>query len=172
MTAPQPVLNKAEMVKTAFFWDKVAEDAKSRADQIRGEMTALARAELERDGVAPTWRIPGFGTLSLGIEQDSVAVIDERAYLKWVERAHPSEVETVTRVRQVWGSHYLKYLAKRGAVIDDEGTVVPGLEFRPGGAPRGVAIRAEPAAKAETADLARAFLDSLTGNAPAAGGEG
>lgn len=171
-TAPAPAMNKAETAKTALFWDEVAREAKARADQFRADMTAQQQAELDRDGVAPTWRIPGFGLVSLGIEQDSVTVTDERAFLRWVAAAHPSEVETVHRVRPSWGSHFLKYLAKRGETVDDEGTVIPGLEFRPGGAPRGAAIRADAAAKTETADLARAFLDSLSSTEPPpAGGE-
>jgi hypothetical protein len=157
MTAP----NRADGARYVTFWTAIAAEATARAAAVRNDLTAQAIDELERDGVAPTWRIPGLGTVPLALTSDTVAVTDPGAYLKWMKVAHPEEVETLVRVRPAYDEHFRKYLAQRGHVVDDEGTVIPGLEFRAGGRATGVSVRATTAAKEEAASLASGLLDSI-----------
>lgn len=153
---------RATLAQDALFWSAVADAAKEKAQQARAALDLQARAELERDGTAPTWRIPGVGTVPLALTSDSVDVTDPRAYLAWVRDRYPTEIETVVQVRPAFDKALREAAAKRGAACDDEGTVIPGLTFRPGGAPRGVSIRPSADAKTTAARTAGEFLTFAT----------
>lgn len=158
--APGP--NRSEQARLAVFWGAVASAASARAKTFTAGLEAQAREELERDGYAPTWRIPGLGTVPLALTSDRVDISDEAAYVAWVARRHPTEVETITRVRAAFDEQFRRQLARRGEPLcDDEGTIIPGLTFRQGGLPRGIQIRPEPAAKEAAAALAGAYLDAM-----------
>ncbi|GAA4439679.1 hypothetical protein [Phytohabitans houttuyneae] len=154
MTAP----NRAELAQDALFWSAVADAAKEKAQRARAALDSQARAELERDGVAPTWRIPGVGTVPLSLTSDSVDVTDPDAYLAWVAKRHPTEVETTVHVRPAFDKAVREAAAKRGAPCDEQGEVIPGLTYRSGGAPRGVSIRPSTDARAAAARAAERFL--------------
>ncbi len=160
--------NRADLAHEAVFWAAVAEQAAARAKPARAGQEEQARAELARDGVAPTWRIPGLGTVPLAVTQPSVTVVDEQAYLAWVAERHPTEVEEVVRVRAAFDADLRRQLA--AAECDPPctpgGEVIPGLSFRPGGQPAGVSVRATSAAKATALAVARDVLDSLRPTAP------
>lgn len=158
MTAP----NRAETARQAVLWTAVAAEARARAAALSAELEAEARTELARDGVAPTWRIPGLGTVPLALSKDRVDVVDEQAYIGWVADHHPSEVEELVRVRPVFDEHLRKQLARRGAELrDEQGRPVPGLAFVRGGQPRGISLRPDPAARQGAASAAAAFLDAM-----------
>lgn len=155
MSAP----TKAELAQQALFLSSLAAKAKERLDTVRGELETIARDELARDGAAPTWRIPGVGTVPLALTADAVEVVDETAYLAYVAVRYPEQIER--RVRPAFDKLLREQAAKRGAALDDEGTVIPGCLFRPGGQPRGISIRPAAPAKDASLELAEAFVDSL-----------
>lgn len=157
MSAP----TRAELAQQALLWGSVADVARARASSARAALEAQARQELERDGVAPTWRIPGFGTVPLSLSQDRVEVTDEAALVAWVADNYPSEVETVLTVRPAFRDLLLKGLAESGEdCCTADGTRVPGVVFRAGGQPRGVTIRPAAGVKAAAAELAAVMLDN------------
>lgn len=154
--------NRAERAQMAHFWDSVADDAKIRSQAIRQELTAEASAEFQRDGIAPTWRIPGFGSVPLNLTSDTVEVTDPDAYAKFVAERWPDEVESVLRVRKAFDGRLRASAVKRGdPPTTADGEVIPGLVFRPGGQPKGIQIRPDDQAKELAAHTAHAFLDSL-----------
>jgi hypothetical protein len=157
---PQPAPNRAEQARLAVFWRSVAAAATDRAAALTGDLEAQARAEYDRDGSAPTWRIPGVGTVPFTLSSDRVDVADEAAYTAWVATRYPTEV--VTRVRPTFDEQLRKQLAKRGEPLcDDEGTVIPGLRFVPGGTPRGIQLRPTTEARADASAIANAYLDAM-----------
>jgi hypothetical protein len=144
---------RADLAHRAVFWDQVAEQAKARAAEVRAGLEEEARAEFVETGTAPTWRVPGLGTIPLSLTQDAVVVVDERLYLTWVLDNHPSEVEVVSRVRPAFDAVLRKTLAK-------DRRDVPGLRFVPGGQPKSISVRASQDAKDAAAELATQFLDA------------
>lgn len=154
--------NRAELARMGLFWDQVAEDARRRAREIREQLTADARAELERDGTAPTWRIPGVGTVPLCLTTAAVEVADPVMYTKWVAQRHPEHIEKVERIRPAFDEHLRKTLVARGdPPCTDDGELVPGLRYRAGGEAKSIQIRPDATAKAAAAADAAACLDLL-----------
>lgn len=154
-------MTRAEQAKAALFWDAVAEDAKSRSREARAELTAAATEELRREGIAPTWRVPGIGTVPLQITSPAVDVADPDAYAAWVAVRYPDEIETVRRVRPAFDERLRRAAVKYGdPPCTADGEVIPGLVFRPGGAPRGIQIRPDAPARQMVSDAARLFLDA------------
>lgn len=157
--APMP---RAEAAQQVVFWDAIAAEARARAAHFRDGLDQQARAEFEREQVAPTWRIPGVGTVPLALTADRVDVVDEQAYTAWVADRHPDNIETTVRVRPAFDKHIREAAAKRGAPCDADGIVIPGLVFVAGGQPKGISIRASAPAKVASAELAKVVLDGMT----------
>lgn len=59
---------------------------------LRGELTARAIARWREDGMAPTFRAPGLGIVSLTVPQSKVVVDSADEFACWVADNHPSEV--------------------------------------------------------------------------------
>lgn len=106
----------------------------------------IAFAEAKKDTGAKTLdvTIPDtvgtkVGALSLTETTDTVQILDERAFTDWVADAYPTEVYTVTRVRESW----LKgFLAALQTDFDPKtGEKVPGVRLTKGGQPKGIALR-------------------------------
>lgn len=161
--ATPPAKSRAQLASEAIWWDAVAAQAKARGAYARTELDEQARAEFTRDGVAPTWRIPDVGTVPLALTAARVDVVDPAAYTEWVAATFPEQVETIvtTRVRPAYDQVVRDAAAARGAACTEDGEVIPGLAFVPGGAPKGISIRASSDAKESAAALADAALDGL-----------
>lgn len=73
---------------------------------VVGQLSATLRAEvLERavarwaeDGAAPTYRVPGFGSISLSVPQQKVVVADQGEFASWVAQRYPTEVAAGVRI--------------------------------------------------------------------------
>jgi hypothetical protein len=119
------------------------------AKKLRDAIAADAQAEFDEQGTVPTWRMPDAGiTVSGSTKHPSVAIVDEQAFLNWVQEHHPSEIKTVTLVQPAWQQAFLAAVAERGEPLcDDQGDIIPGLEYRPGGGFAGISVRVEPAIK-------------------------
>lgn len=158
-TPAVPTGNRAQLVREALFYDAVGERAQTFAAERREALEADARGELAANGGAPTWRFPGV-TVPLAMTRDSVVVVDRAAYAKWMAEHYPTEVEL--RVRDSFDKAFRAGLVKRGdPPCDKQGEVIPGLQFVPGGVPKGISIRATDEAKAGAAAAAAAYLDAM-----------
>lgn len=142
-------MNRAEMVSTILTWEAVATRAQTMAAELRGQLAEDARAELEEQGTAPSWRIADLATVTLPVSKPAVMVADPVALTKWMIARRPAEVELTVRpaslkalLRQVGADGDLVF-------IPGDGEVVPGLEVRPGGQPKALTIRADPAGMAQ-----------------------
>lgn len=152
-------MNRADMSRQVLLWDQLAAAAKDRSAALRQQLQTSAAEEYAAQGMAPTWRLPGVGTVSMPVTQDQIVVVDEAALCDWVERRTPALVETIRRVQP---NHLANILANTvaadGVVLDPAtGEVVPGLEARAGGQP--LALRFKPSGEAQA--VARMSADGL-----------
>jgi hypothetical protein len=136
-------VNRAERIAAVAALEQVAKAARAQAAAIRDELETEARVELERDGIAPTWRTD-VATLSLATSKSAVVVADPKVWLAWVSDRYPTEVETVRTVRSAWQDQFLSRRVAAGAdgdVVDaSTGEVVPGVRLDMGGQPIGVRV--------------------------------
>ncbi|MER5327062.1 hypothetical protein [Streptosporangium roseum] len=92
-------------------------------------------------------------TITLIDPQPAVVVADEDAFTAWVAANHPSEVETLVRVRPGWQREFLAHLAHLAALAPiadpDTGEVIPGLAAVPALAPRSFSLRLLPGGATE-----------------------
>lgn len=164
-------MNRADLAKQVLLYDSLAAAAKDRAASFRHQLTIQARTELETEGTAPTWRLPGVGAVTLPVSQETVYLADAKALHAWVEGEEPSAIETVTTTQVA--AAYVAELEKRlivadGMVIDSaSGQQVPGYAVRLGGLPMPLSIRPSADARALMREHANGLLAqfeaSLTG---------
>jgi len=155
-------MNRFEMIRRTLMWESVAAAARAKAAKLRDDLTADAQAEYAEQGTAPTWRLPDIGTVTLPVSKETVYVADEAALLDWVKASNPDEVEVSYRVRPAFLASLLETTVPHdGAVIDPEGTVVPGLAVREGGRPGSLAFRPSSAAKAVAQAGAQQLVELL-----------
>jgi len=165
-------MSRADDVRNILVLEEFANRAREEARAIRDRMDAEARHEYDTEGVATTWRLRDIATVSLSLTRESVTVSDSDKLLEWVRHRHPDEVETVTTV-QVRPSFVTALIgavdtADGFAVVEGTGEIVPGLAVRPGGQPRSLSIKAEPAVKAAVAERVAAILPGVFGTVEAA----
>ncbi|MFD7409559.1 hypothetical protein ACFV7R_44715 [Streptomyces sp. NPDC059866] len=104
------------------------------------------RAELDLKSIRVT--LPDntpIATITLIDPRPTVVIADEQAFLTWVVENHPSEVETLTRVRPRWQREFLARLACLEPVTDPyTGEVIPGLAATSAPPPRSFSLRPVP----------------------------
>lgn len=162
-------MNRQQAISQVLLYEQLAAKAKAKAAQFRDRLTQEARAELESQGTAPTWRLQDVGTVSLPVSQEAVYVQDETALLRWI-RAQPmaessvwieSAVEVVERVRprfvEALVADAIAVAEENCAVNPDTGEAIPGLAVRPGGLPKALSFR--PTKEAQ--QFAGEFADKL-----------
>lgn len=138
-------MNRAEMTRRVLLLETAAAELGRRAQSIRDDLNADARAEYEEQGSAQTWRFD-IGTWSQGISKDLPVVDDPSAWVRWVKDRYESEVYEV--VNPAFQKALLGRLSPAGEVVIDPATgeIVPGLGVRPGGQP--LTLRFKPAGDA------------------------
>jgi len=143
----------ADDTRAILVLEAFAAEAKRIADAKRAELTAQARAQLARDGVAPSWTLPAIAKVTLGLTRETVEVSDSDKLLAWVQQRNPSEVEQQPRVRPAYLNVLLGQVKVDGDLVvwAETGEIVPGLAVRPGGKPKGLTITAQPGIKAAVA---------------------
>lgn len=151
---------RADLAGAVLLWSAIASEAHDQAVAARAELERDARADLEANGAAPTWRIAGMCTVPLATTTAQVVVDDPAAYTRWLEQRYPTKVETLTRPLDAFDVAFRRTLAAGGDPPCDPATgeLVPGLRFVAGGEPRGVSVRPEPGVKARMAAQARTLL--------------
>lgn len=148
---------------------------KARAIVVFEELAAALRTELfgeaaneHAQGSTPSWRM-GDVTVSSSLSNPSVTVDDPAAFLAYIQATYPTEVEeivtTTVQIRPHFAKDVLARLAKSGATVDHEGTVVPGLRFVPGGKLRSISVKPSSQFKA---DATRFALEVAAGQRPLA----
>jgi hypothetical protein len=167
-------VNRLEATQQVLLLEAAAAQLKERAKAVRLELDADARHEFAEQGAAPTWRLADLGTWSLPVSKETAYVADETEFLDWLKRFHPTEVETLERIRPAFLSRLLPECSGEdgGVVWMREGALVPGLAMRPGGVPQSLRFKPNSDAMAVAdqvgAKLAGQLLDGL---GIAAGGE-
>lgn len=160
-------MNRADRVAEVVRLEQLAQVARDRAGELRKELGADAEAEWHEHSTAPTWRMD-VATVSLPISHTQVVVSNPSALVEWCAVHHPTEVETVRRVRE----SFIGWLrANSRTEADPDGVPVvldlstdepiPGLTWIPGGTPGSLSISATAEAKARYRLLAIEQLASL-----------
>lgn len=156
-------MNRVDRVREVMRLEGLAQAAYRRAAGHRTELEREARTELEREGTAPSWRLPNIGTVALPLSKEAPVIADIDALAEWVQQRHPSEIEHRRQVRPAFQAALLQHVTcADGVVIDPEtGEVIPGLAVRPGGVPKALTIVASRDAKAILAANADVLLDAI-----------
>lgn len=156
-------MNRRQQVEAIVRLEGVAAAAAARAATLRAELEADAKAELAEQGAAPTWRIPGVGTVLLSVSKEAPVITDETALTAWVAERHPSEVETIEQIRPAFRAALLRLSQCDGDKVAHPATgePIPGMTVRPGGVPRSLSFRLDNAVKQAAAADADVMLESL-----------
>lgn len=138
-------MNRAELVRRLIVAEAVAR-------QIKSALKEEGRIEYDENGTAATYRM-GYATVAGSQTNDGVDVVDPDSFMAYLAGRYPTEVKTVTTqvVRNPeWLAQVKDALARisrlvydelpaeerqgTGPVVDEDGSIIPGAEFRPGGA--------------------------------------
>lgn len=157
-TETRPTLK--DRFKEVLLLEGYATAATAAAKALRDELDTEARTEFERTGAAPTWRMADLGTATLPVSKEAVAVADIGALLAWTKERHPEQIRTVEEVHAAFQGWLMAncIVAEGRAVHPETGEVVPGLTVRPGGVPRTLSFRPEPATRALFVEYGEAML--------------
>jgi hypothetical protein len=156
-------VNRADLTKQVLLYDQLAAAAKAKAAIARAELDMQAKAELETQGMAPTWRMKDVGTISLPISQETIYIADGNALMDWVAAREPvTAIDLVRCINPQYQRDLEQRLAISGNVVVDKetGEVVPGYGVRHGGLP--MALRIVPSSEARA--MAREYADGLLAN--------
>lgn len=154
-------MNRSEMTRRVLLLEAAAAECRNRAAKVRADLDADARAELEEQGTAPTWRLADMGTWSLPVSKEAPVVTDGAALTAWVKQRYPGEVVEV--VNPPFLGALLLRLSPAGEHVIDPGTgeIVPGLGVRPGGIPQTLRFKANPDARAVADDAAESLVGEI-----------
>lgn len=151
-------MNRADLSKAVLLYDQLAAAAKAKSAVFREQLDIEARAEYEAQGMAPTWRLPDVGTVTLPISQAQVYVNDAAALVEWVAARTPEQIEVQRVVRPSYLMRLLQSArAAEDVACDEHGEIIPGLGVRRAGTPQSLSIRPTTDAKA----VARMHADGL-----------
>jgi hypothetical protein len=162
-------VNRADLTKQVLLYDQLAAAAKAKAAEARELLDTAAREELSSQGMAPTWRLPDIGTISLPVTQEAIYICDGNALMDWLQAREPYAIDLVRAINPQHQRDLEKRLIISGEDVVDTATgeVVPGYGVRRGGLPLALSIRPTGEAKAimrRHADgLLASFEASLTG---------
>lgn len=161
--ASAPAASRLDRVREVLRLEGLAAAATARAAAVRAVLGEEARAELAREGTAPSWRMPDIGTVALPLSKEAVVVDGPEALLRWVKERHPEQIRTTEEVWPAFVAHLLASCTVAGDVAVDPktGEAVPGLAVRKGGEPKALSITAAKDVKATFAAYGAALLDEV-----------
>ncbi|MGW4467500.1 hypothetical protein [Micromonospora sp. NPDC004704] len=156
-------MTRVERVQEILRLEGLADAATKRAKEVRAALDTEARAELEEQGTAPSWRMRDIGTVALPLSKEAPVISDIDALLAWCKERYPTEVEAREQIRAAFQTALLTRVACAGDVVVDPetGEVVPGMAVRAGGMPRTLTITASRDAKAVFAAAGQQMLEEL-----------
>lgn len=130
---------------------------RAAAQALEQDLKDEMAGSFEREGARETWDLPGLGQVIGAVSHDSVEITDRPALLAWLEVNLPHQVHQVT---EVINPNWLKDVflpgliavdpddevdepapGDRAMVMDSDGTVVPGVQWRRGGGYAGASVR-------------------------------
>lgn len=139
----------------AVVFQIVEQAAKARKDEARAELSRLEPG----DTLAAKWDGQLLGKTTMTTGRTKLVVTDEGKLLEWLQKNHPTEIVITPNPA------YLKALESTardvGAVIDNQGEIVPGVELAHGDPY--VSVRKEKDAPFVVAQLLSAGRVSLDG---------
>jgi hypothetical protein len=110
----------------AVVFQVLEQRAKELKDQARAELSTLEPG----DTLAAKWDGQLLGKATMTAGRTKLVVTDESKLLEWLQRNHPTEIVVTPNPA------YLKALETTargvGAVIDNQGEIVPGVELQHG----------------------------------------
>lgn len=156
-------MTRVERVQEILRLEGLADAAMKRAKEVRTALDTEARAELEQQGTAPSWRMPDIGTVALPLSKEAPVVSDIAALLTWCKERYPTEVVAVEQIRAAFQTALLGRVACAGDVVIDPttGEIVPGMSVRPGGVAKSLSITPGAGVKAVFAAAGAQWLDEL-----------
>jgi hypothetical protein len=156
-------MNRTERLQEVLRLEGIASAAMARSAEHRQALAVAARAELEREGAAPTWRVTDIGAITLPVSKEEPFVAAPDLFLAYCRERYPDAVERIEQVRPSFQEALFRMaILEEGDVVDGgSGEVVPGVAIRPGGVPRSLSIRPTPEAKAVYAAAGAQLLDTL-----------
>lgn len=156
-------MNRADLTNAALLYEQLSAAAKEKAQTYRAELQQQAADELATQGMAPTWRLPDIGTVSLPVSSEAVYLADRKALLEYAATRPVEEqaVEAVLEIQAPWLAALERRLVPAGDAVADSATgeVIPGYAVRPGGVPQSLTIRPNAEARAIARQYAEGMLD-------------
>lgn len=155
---------RAEIVRSVLIWERVSRQAQLVADDLRAQLGQQARDELDAQGVAPSWHLPGIAKVTLVVSKPKIAVQDPRALTAWAIQRHPHTIETIQQVRASDLAVLIKQCDSEDGEtvhIADDGEIIPGLVYIPGGQPRSLTVRPDSEATAAIDQAAEGILATI-----------
>jgi hypothetical protein len=159
-------MNRAELMRRLAA-HKAAAAACERALKAEAERNYIEQ------GTADTCRVPDVGTLSVSLTQSATNVVNQDVLLDWLEKNHPDQVvEEVVTVRRVRSQKWLSLMMAEWepvdpdyvepgdatSCMDDEGTIIPGVEWRKGGRYLHASVTVDAGLKRQYAAAAVAYV--------------
>lgn len=155
----------------------LAERTTDTRDEVLAALLDLRREHGMKSAVITLPDGTPIGTVTLTEPNDSFQVVDDKAFLRWVEDNHPNEVEYVPTVRPSFKKMLLEGWAENttddGVVVTDKETgeqvTVAGVSFIPAPAPTSFSIKFTNDKKRgiDGRERAAEYLDRLGFHAPA-----
>lgn len=129
-------------VRNILVLEAFAAEATRIAADKRASLNEAARRQLESEGVAPSWTLPGIAKVGLSFSKPATVVADAAKLTAWIIAKRPELTEQITRVRPADQAAFLVGLdTQDGVPVDREtGEIVPGIEVRPGGQPKSLNV--------------------------------
>lgn len=161
-------MNRADLTKQVLLYDQLAAAAKAKAAEARELLDTQAREELATQGMAPTWRMPDVGTITLPVTQEQFYIADANALMDWLAARWPVAIGLVRCIDPAHQRELEKRLSIAGDVVVDTATgeVVPGYGVRRGGLPLSLSIRPTGEAKALMRQHAEGLLQAFEATLP------
>lgn len=161
VAAVAPTRSRLDRVRDVLRLEGLAAAATARAADVRASLGEEARAELDREGTAPSWRMADIGTVALPLSKEAVVVVDADALVRWVKERYPEQIRTREEIWPGFQTYLLNNCVPLGDVAGDPetGEAVPGLAVRKGGEPKTLTITAAKDVKATFAAYGAVLLD-------------
>lgn len=127
-----PVLDVNDRLRDAalraFVWQTIATRATQMKDEARAELTGIPVGET----VAAKWGDQLLAKAGMSKGKAKLVVTDEQALLDWVAEKHPDEIIRAVNPAYVKAIEAKAKSLGLGAVIDNAGDVIPGVEIQVG----------------------------------------
>lgn len=93
------------------------------SSDLRAELTERAKATIEAEGVVPTWRVPGLGTIPVSRADPRPVISDPSDFQSWVVTHHPTEATGIVRLPAALLSVLLELIDAMPVVFRDQVSV-------------------------------------------------